>query len=68
VTRSLLRRCESAVVCDLNYRTRAEAEAERDRYRQELEYALDAFTRAGETHACDYCKADAARIREALGA
>lgn len=41
-------------------------EAERDRYRDALVWALDAFKTAGDNHGCDYCRADAATLRRVL--
>jgi hypothetical protein len=41
-------------------------EAEVERLRRALEYALDAFQRAGDEHDCDYCRADAAQMERAL--
>lgn len=36
------------------------------RLRRALVYALEAFEQAAETHACDYCRADAREIGRAL--
>lgn len=42
--------------------------AEVERLREAVKYALDAFRRAGDEHACDYCRADAAAMERALDA